>query len=276
MNALFAVDKPIGLSSNSFLMRLKKEYGWKKCGYSGTLDPFASGLLIIGVGAYTRLFPYLDKRIKTYEATLWLGAKSASLDIEQVQEIESVEEFSLEQISKLLESLKGKISYTPPRFSAKHINGKRAYELAREGVDFELRQSEMEVFEIELLSYHHPFISFRVSVSEGGYIRSLGEIIVKRLGCEGSLSYLRRICEGRISVPQEIKKLDVAQSLNLASLDLSCFKDQICHGKKFHLSQEMSAYSHQPYLITFDDFFSIIQLSESLEVQYLLNRIPKC
>ena len=93
MNALFAAHKPAGVSSNHVLTRLKRKYKFGKCGYSGTLDPFASGLLLVGVGAYTRLFDYLDKSTKSYEATLWLGAKSESLDIEQIESVECVREF---------------------------------------------------------------------------------------------------------------------------------------------------------------------------------------
>ncbi|WP_027327794.1 tRNA pseudouridine(55) synthase TruB [Helicobacter pametensis] len=276
MNALFAVDKPIGISSNAFLMRLKKKYGWKKCGYSGTLDPFASGLLIVGVGAYTRLFPYLDKSKKVYEATLWLGAKSESLDIEQVHEVQMIQEFELGQILQVLSSLKGKITYIPPKFSAKHINGKRAYELAREGVSFELKASEMEVFELELMGYSHPFLSFRVSVSEGGYIRSLGELIARGLGCEGSLSYLRRIGEGNVRLEGEMQELQVFEGLSLPRVDLSEFIDEIGYGKKFRIPSNYGLRRHQAYLAVFEEFFSIIEIHENNQVHYLLNRIPKC
>lgn len=276
MNALFGVDKPIGISSNSFLMRLKRKYGWKKCGYSGTLDPFASGLLIIGVGAYTRLFPYLDKSKKSYQATLWLGAKSQSLDIEQIDEIEDVQEFSKERILEVLETLKGNVSYIPPKFSAKHINGIRAYKLAREGVEFEIKQSKMEVFDLKLLAYCHPFVSFFASVSEGGYVRSLGEIIANALGCSGSLSSLRRVQEGPIELKDSIKKLDALEALKLPKLTLEGFQNQIFHGKKFCLPDEFLIQKHQPYLILFKDFFSIIEFNEKKEAQYLLNRMPRC
>lgn len=276
MNALFGVDKPIGISSNSFLMRLKRKYGWKKCGYSGTLDPFASGLLIVGVGAYTRLFPYLDKSRKSYQATLWLGAKSQSLDIEQIDKIEDVQEFSKERILEVLETLKGNVSYIPPKFSAKHINGIRAYKLAREGVEFEIKQSKMEVFDLKLLAYCHPFVSFFVSVSEGGYVRSLGEIIANALGCSGSLSYLRRVQEGPIELKDSIKKLDALEALKLPKLTLEGFQDTIFYGKKFCLPDEFLIQKHQPYLILFKDFFSIIEFNEKKEAQYLLNRMPRC
>lgn len=273
MNALFALNKPIGVSSNRFLMQLKRQYKWKKCGYSGTLDPFASGLLIVGVGAYTRLLPYLDKRIKTYEATLWLGARSKTLDIEGIDDIEKVGEYSLEEIKEVFKSLQGKIIYDPPKFSAKHIGGKRAYELAREGIEFTLKKSQMEVFDLKVLVYCHPFLSFRVNVSEGGYIRSLGEMIASKLGCKGSLSRLKRIKEGEIELPRYIQKIEALEMLGLKRLDL---RD---HQEAFYLGKKMKLPIQDPagrYLIVFENFFSIIDLCENQEVIYRLNRMPRC
>lgn len=276
MNALLATHKPAGVSSNHFLMCLKRKYKLGKCGYSGTLDPFASGLLLVGVGAYTRLFDYLDKSTKSYEATLWLGAKSKSLDIEQVQEVACVSEFKESEIIKVLNSFVGKVSYIPPRFSAKHVNGKRAYELAREGVEFSLRESTMSVYEIELLSYNHPFVSFRVKVSEGAYIRSLGELIAQKLGVNGALSALKRVSEGSVSVGrEEVRELEVFSHLALERVELGEYKKEIENGKKFSLKLQ-NLKIHMPYLVVFDDFFSIIEVNENQEIKYRLNRIPRC
>lgn len=273
MNALYALNKPLGISSNHFLMKLKKQHRWKKCGYSGTLDPLASGLLIVGVGAYTKLFPYLDKQKKIYEATLWLGARSETLDREKIDQISFLPEFDLQEILKVCENLKGVISYVPPKFSAKHIQGQRAYDLARSGKSFVLQESQMEIFDFEILAYCHPFLSFRVSVSEGAYIRSLGQIIAHKLGCEGSLSSLKRIEEGGIKLPLQMKSLDVLECLKLKRLKLEQYKDHIFHGKKFLLNGVLA---NTMYLVVFKDFFSIIEVNEKQEIQYRLNRIPLC
>lgn len=276
MNALFATHKPAGVSSNTFLSRLKRKYKLGKCGYSGTLDPFASGLLLVGVGAYTRLFDYLDKSTKEYEATLWLGAKSKSLDIEQIESVECVGEFESERVEEVLESFVGNVRYTPPKFSAKHINGKRAYELAREGVEFELKECEMQVFEIKLLSYNHPFISFRVKVSEGAYIRSLGELIAQRLGVNGALSALKRVSEGSVNLEsEEIKELDVLSHLALPKVELKEMAQDFFNGKKITLKHQKLKVNI-PYLVVFEEFFSIIEVNENGGVKYRLNRIPKC
>lgn len=276
MNALFAAHKPAGVSSNHFLTRLKRKYNLGKCGYSGTLDPFASGLLLVGVGAYTRLFDYLDKSTKSYEATLWLGAKSESLDIEQISQVECVGEYKREQIDEVLQSFVGRITYTPPRFSAKHINGKRAYELAREGVEFALKECEMQVFEIKLLFYNHPFVSFRVKVSEGAYIRSLGELVAKKFGVNGALSALKRVSEGSVKLgSEELRELDVLSHLALKQIQLNEFYEEFYNGKKVTLEKQKLE-ANIPYLVVFDDFFSIIEVNENKEVKYRLNRIPKC
>jgi len=112
---------------------VKQKYGTKKVGFSGTLDPFATGCLIVATGQYTKLFNYLQKTPKTYRATLWLGANSPTLDIEKVDSITEIAPFGKKEISTALESFLGEQSYYPPKYSAKKIGGKRAYELAREG-----------------------------------------------------------------------------------------------------------------------------------------------
>ena len=113
MNALFVANKPAGISSNHFLSRLKRKYGVKKAGFSGTLDPFASGCLIVALGNHTRLFNYIDKTPKIYEATMWLGATSASLDNENIEEIRLCPPLNLADVKAALSELKGEITYVP-------------------------------------------------------------------------------------------------------------------------------------------------------------------
>ncbi|HHB95239.1 MAG TPA: tRNA pseudouridine(55) synthase TruB, partial [Campylobacterales bacterium] len=134
-NRLFVVNKPIFKSSNRYMGYVKRKYNTKKVGFSGTLDPFATGCLIVATGQYTKLFQYLKKTPKAYSATLWLGANSSSLDIENIDSIKETKEFTIDEVYKALESLRGELIYYPPKFSAKKVNGKRAYDLAREGKD---------------------------------------------------------------------------------------------------------------------------------------------
>ena len=139
INKLIVVNKPIFMSSNFYLTRIKKKYKNKKAGFSGTLDPFAKGCLIVAFGQYSKLFKYLAKTPKTYRAVVWLGTQSESLDIEQVTSIEMVDKVDINLIKKELDLLKGDILYTPPKFSAKKIDGKRAYDMARNGEEVVLK-----------------------------------------------------------------------------------------------------------------------------------------
>ena len=129
INKLIVVNKPIFLSSNFYLTRIKKKYKNKKAGFSGTLDPFAKGCLIVAFGQYSKLFKYFSKTPKTYKAVIWLGVESDSLDIEQIIDIKLTQKINEQDIKDNLNILKGDIEYIPPKFSAKKINGKRAYEM---------------------------------------------------------------------------------------------------------------------------------------------------
>lgn len=272
---LVAAYKPPFISSNVYLGRLKRHFGIKKGGYLGTLDPFAQGVLVVGFGSYTRLFPHLQKTPKVYRATLWLGAKSLSLDIEHITLVECVKEQSKAHISEILESLRGTLSYTPPKFSARHINGKRAYELARRGEEFELSQTQMTIYDIKLLHYNHPFLHFEVSVSEGAYVRSIGAMITENLGVNGVLSHLERASEGEMSVSQTqgLKILNPIEFLPYKRLEnMQKFYDDMCCGKKILLKNTEKG----KYIVCFDDFFSIIQVLSDGSVEYIVNRIELC
>ena len=167
------------------------------------------------MGSHTKLFRFLDKTPKTYRATLWLGANSDSLDTEMIENVEILDELPHAKIVEVVKSLEGELEYEPPIFSAKQINGKRAYDLARAGVEFTLNKINSTIYESKLINYAHPFITFEATVSEGTYIRSLGRIISNRLGVKyGSLSALERLNEGKFKYENE-KELDIKESLNI-------------------------------------------------------------
>lgn len=198
----------------------------KKAGYFGTLDPFAHGTLIIAFGAYTKLFSLMQQNVKKrYVATLMLGAKSATLDSEAMNSICGIgSKKELAEIKDAL-SIHGTLNYYPPEFSAKKINGERAYSLARKGAQFELAETSMSVYECKLLSYNHPFVRFEVLVNSGAYVRKLGEIIAKKLSSDGALVSLERTAE---HFPLKIyskfnKEIDInpIELLGLKTLDIS-------------------------------------------------------
>ncbi|MBK1993214.1 tRNA pseudouridine(55) synthase TruB, partial [Campylobacter novaezeelandiae] len=139
MNKLFVGYKPNGISSNAFLNTIKKKYKVKKAGYSGTLDPFAKGVLIIAFNQFSKLFRFLKKTPKTYKATLWLGVKSLSLDDKNITQVTTINPYNLAFLEEIKNKLLGEIEFIPPKFSAKRIQGKRAYEFAKKGQEVELK-----------------------------------------------------------------------------------------------------------------------------------------
>ena len=272
MNRLFVVNKPIFRTSNGYMGYVKRKYGTKKVGFSGTLDPFATGCLIVATGQYTKLFQYLKKTPKSYSATLWLGANSPSLDIEKIDSIKEVEAFSENHIEEVLHSLQGELTYYPPKFCAKKINGKRAYDLAREGQKVELKTITSTIYAIKLLNYNHPFVHFEATVSEGTYIRSLGALIADKLGVDGTLSSLHRIHEGDFYYQDE-KALNPFTHLAIPTNIYTGDEAYVELGKKLSVDY-FATKVDGVYLIETSNFFSILEI-QGKKVTYRLNRIPK-
>ncbi|MEO1924362.1 MAG: tRNA pseudouridine(55) synthase TruB [Nautiliaceae bacterium] len=270
-NMLFVANKPMFISSNKFLSQLKKKYGIKKMGFSGTLDPFACGCLIIASGQYTKLFRFLKKTPKTYIATLMLGVYSPTLDIEKIEKIEEVKSLTTEKIKEVLNSFKGKQKQLPPRYSAKKINGIRAY--TTNGKDFLDKEIEIEIFDIELINYSHPFITFKSSVSEGTYIRTLGFDIAKKLGTTGSLIYLERTREGKFIYECE-KLLNPLDFLKIPQNFYLKESENLLLGKKLDIN-DFKLKENGEYFVKYNNYFAIIKI-ENTEVKYLLNRMELC
>ena len=275
-NKIFVVKKPLFLSSAQYLGRIKRKYQFKKIGFSGTLDPFASGTLICASGQFTKLFSYLQKTPKVYVGTIWLGATSDSLDIENVSDISPNKKLHSDDIINVLGELakRCEIEYIPPKYSAKKVNGKRAYALAREDKEVELKTSLMQIFDLSLVNYSHPFITYRAAVSEGSYIRSLSQIILSNLGAKGTMSYLRREQEGLFAYENE-KFLDVLAYLDLETNECTVDAvEKISYGKKLDVS-DFKNKNNGIYMLNLDGFLSIIKIEDS-QVSYLLNRIKAC
>lgn len=271
INKLLVVNKPIFMSSNFYLNRIKRKYKNKKAGFSGTLDPFAKGCLIVAFGQYAKLFKYIDKTPKTYKAVIWLGVESLSYDIENVINIDFEDRLDEVDIKNELEKLKGNIEYIPPKFSAKKIDGKRSYELARNGEEFELNSSNMEIYNTKFISYRHPFITFELTVSEGTYVRSYAQILLEKLNRVGTLSYLERLNEGKFFYEKE-KELNPLDYISLPKNKYLGSKEWIEQGRKIRIDY-VETKEDGKYLITTDTFFSIIEIN-NCEVKYLVNKVP--
>jgi tRNA pseudouridine55 synthase len=272
LNLIFVADKPTGCSCAQFLGRLKRKYSMKKAGYSGTLDVFASGALIVAFGQYTKLFRYLDKTPKRYEACLYLGAHSETLDIEGLEAVDEVAPMSIDEVRAAAASLTGSVTYTPPKFSAKKIDGRRAYDLARKGQEVELKPITTEVYALEILRYEHPYIYFAAEVSEGGYIRSLGALLAERLGCAGCLKELRREREGQFVYDDE-KPLDVTKALRLTQNFYLGDTNDVTLGRKL-AREDFELQDEGEYFMVVDGFLAVVSIAD--EVKYILNRIEIC
>jgi len=270
MNRLFVVNKPIFRSSNGYMGYVKRKYGTKKVGFSGTLDPFATGCLIVATGQYTKLFQYLNKTPKSYKATLWIGANSPSLDIEKIDRIREVEPFLEQTIEDAIHSLLGELTYYPPKFCAKKINGKRAYELARLGEDVPLKIITSTIHNIKLINYNHPFVHFEATVSEGTYIRSLGALIADKLNVDGTLSSLHRIHEGEFTYDNE-NAINPFNHLCIPNNIYTGDESYIELGKKLH-PKYFTVQKDGIYLIKTANYYAIIEIYEDTVI-YRFNRI---
>jgi len=270
VNRLFVAYKPKGMVCNHFLSRLKRKYSDKKAGFSGTLDPFAQGVLIVAFGQFTKLFRFLNKAPKTYRATLWLGAYSPTLDSEKIERVQTLMAFHPDSVKIAVESMVGAITYLPPKYSAKKVEGKRAYALARDDKDFELNAITSQVYACHVVHYVHPFLTFEISISEGGYVRSIGALIAKKLGFEGALSALERLSEG-VFVYEDEKPLNPLECINLPLNAYLREKDDILLGRKL-LRENFEITEEGVYCIVIDEKLSIIEMCND-EVNYLLNSI---
>ena len=212
-NGWLYINKPLGFSSFAVIAKLRRITRIRKIGHSGTLDPLATGLLIVAVGrAYTKQLDKYLKQDKTYRAILKLGYKTETLDAEKPEEFVSNYKPTLEEIEKVLKEFTGEIQQTPPIYSAIQIDGKRLYKLAREGKGdtVEIPSRPVTIYKIKLLEYNYPNLEIEVEVSSGTYIRSLVRDIGESLKAGAYLTGLIRT---------EIADLKLEEAVDLKDLN---------------------------------------------------------
>ncbi|XYJ09600.1 tRNA pseudouridine(55) synthase TruB [Telluria sp. B2] len=199
VDGVLLLDKPVGLSSNDALIKAKRVMNAKKAGHTGTLDPFATGLLPLCFGEATKFSQDLLEADKTYDATVHLGIMTTTGDTEG-DTIETREvDVTLEQIEAALARFRGPILQVPPMYSALKRDGKALYEYAREGITLEREARPVTIHGLELIGYETPMLKIRVTCSKGTYVRVLGEDIGAALGCGAHLNALRRIQVGALT-----------------------------------------------------------------------------
>lgn len=195
------IDKPKDWTSFDVVNKLKKVLNFKKIGHTGTLDPFATGLLILLINKYTKKQQEFTNLDKTYYATIKLGATTKTFDPTSEEEnVVEIGHLSKEQIVEAIFSFVGNYEQIPPLYSAKKISGKRLYELARKNIKVDVKPTTVKIYSINRLDLDLPYVSFEVKCSKGTYIRSLANDIGKKLGVGAYLYDLRRTEIGDFSV----------------------------------------------------------------------------
>ncbi|OPY83895.1 MAG: tRNA pseudouridine synthase B [Syntrophorhabdus sp. PtaU1.Bin153] len=200
MNGFLVIDKNTGMTSYDVIRRLKKLHPFKKIGYIGTLDRNATGILPVAINEGVKVIPFLENGEKTYKAKFLLGVTTDTLDIEGkvLTEVET-REYDTALLVERLNRFKGKIIQQIPAYSSKKVNRKPLYKLARKGIEVEPQQKEVEIFDIRLLEYSHPYLDLEVTCSKGTYIRALAQEFGADLGCGATLFSLKRTRHGEFT-----------------------------------------------------------------------------
>jgi len=197
INGIVLLDKRCGISSNKALQEVKRLYNANKAGHTGTLDPLATGLLPICLGEATKVSAYMLADDKQYQTVVQLGVMTETGDVEgKVIEVKDVPEITQDQLMDCLNSFVGEIEQVPPMYSALKLNGRKLYELAREGITVERKARKITIHAIECLDFSGELLTLDVRCSKGTYIRTLAEDIGHFLGCGATVKELRRTATG--------------------------------------------------------------------------------
>ncbi|MGI5949614.1 tRNA pseudouridine(55) synthase TruB [Peptoniphilus sp.] len=285
MNGLLVFDKPKGITSHDVVYKVRKKTGIKKVGHTGTLDPLATGVLVICIGRATKVSDYVLSSDKEYIAKIKLGLLTDSYDINGNILKEEDVSFNRDEIEIVLNSFIGEQMQTPPIYSAIKINGQKLYEYARSGKEINIPKRKISINSIELLDFNDKDeITIKVSVSKGTYIRSLANDIGKKLNTNGTITELRRTKTGDFNITEaidmdkfsemsleEIDKhlLPIDKALdNLKNIKINAnFRDRILNGVFYKLDDE---YSESEYKIYCGDEFLGIGEIRKIDGEYFL------
>jgi len=201
MDGILIVDKPQGMTSHDVVDFVRKRFGFKKVGHAGTLDPMATGVLVILIGKYTKSSGQVMSRDKEYDATMVLGATSDTLDAwGRLTPRGKPARFTNEEIGTAFKRFLGDIEQFPPMYSAVKFKGRKLYELARRGISVTPSPRKVSIKKLEISKIALPEISFRLTCSKGTYVRQLSADIGESLGCGAYLSRLRRLASGDFTI----------------------------------------------------------------------------
>jgi tRNA pseudouridine55 synthase len=201
ISGVLVVDKPVGMTSHDVVQAIRNGTGLRRAGHTGTLDPRASGVLVILVGPAVRLSEYVSASDKRYQAIIRLGAKTDTFDADgKFTQSSQPINITEQQFEEVLKTFIGEIEQTPPPYSAVKVQGRKAYEMARKGEEVELAPRKITVYHLEVLEWAPPEVVIDVHCSSGTYVRSLANDLGEKLGCGAYLVGLRRTKSGRFSL----------------------------------------------------------------------------
>lgn len=247
MDGVINIYKEKGFTSHDVVAVVRKTINKKKVGHTGTLDPDAEGVLPICLGKGTKLADYIMADKKGYRAEVTLGVTTTTEDSSgEVLEVKTVD-FNEEKIKEVVYSFIGEYEQVPPMYSAIKVNGKKLYELAREGKEIERKSRKIKIYDIKILEFLPPNkIVIDVICSKGTYIRTLCSDIGKKLGCGGNMSYLLRTMSGRFNIDTAIKLDELKTIVEKGNIDdiLITIDDVLCNYKKVKISPKATKLLH--------------------------------
>jgi tRNA pseudouridine55 synthase len=219
LDGAILIDKPSGPTSHDVVDAIRRKFGIKKVGHCGTLDPNATGLLIIVVGRGTKLSEKLMGDDKVYEGTIRFGVTTTSYDADgDILESKPVPPLTLEQLNELAGQFIGDQMQTPPMVSAIKMNGVPLYKLARKGVEVEREPRLVHIYNFRFMKYSEPDGEFRLACTKGTYVRSIAHELGQKIGCGAHLALLRRSASGKFDVADALP-LEAALNMTLSQLE---------------------------------------------------------
>jgi tRNA pseudouridine55 synthase len=215
VSGVLVIDKPIGLTSHDVVQIVRRGTNIRRAGHTGTLDPRASGVLVVLIGPAVRLSEYVSASDKRYQATIRLGSTTDTYDAEGAVTVSSsIDDITEEQFEEILLRFVGEIEQVPPPYSAVKVKGRKAYEMARSGKEVKLEPRKINVYSLELLEWDPPEAVIDVFCSSGTYVRSLANDLGESLGCGAYLIGLRRTKSGRFTLRDAVPLQDLREAFN--------------------------------------------------------------
>lgn len=223
MHGFVTIDKPIGMSSHDVVNRVRRILGTRKVGHTGTLDPFATGVLPVAVNEGTKAIQFLDEATKCYTATMRLGVTTDTLDLTgTVLSCSDPSHITAGALQEVLTRFTGSLLQVPPMYSALKRDGQPLYKLARQGIEVERQPRSVEIYALELLSWELPLVTFATRCSRGTYVRTLADDMGKQLGCGASLHQLRRTASGLFTIDKAVTLAQLEEAQLAGTVEKLC------------------------------------------------------